>query len=234
MKKAAIIRKRGKPIGQFKKWLVKSGCTYSRTNPDFVVSIGGDGTFLHSERVYPGIPKLLVRESKICHKCDEGVFEKMIQRVKDWKFIVKEEPKLEAIVYSKNKKPKKLIAINDIVVRNLHPTRALRFGLKIANKKIDGELIGDGIVVATPFGSSAYYYSITRKKFENGIGVAFNNVTKRKNPVIVKDTSKVVLNVIRDKGVVGADNNQRVIALNRGDRVEIKKYKHGAKIIRLK
>lgn len=37
-------------------------------------------------------------------------------------------------------------------------------------------LIGDGVLVATPFGSTGYYRSITGGTFSSGLGVAFNNV----------------------------------------------------------
>lgn len=40
------------------------------------------------------------------------------------------------------------------------------------------KVIGDGLLVATPFGSSGYYRSITGGVFEIGVGVAFNNVHK--------------------------------------------------------
>jgi len=43
------------------------------------------------------------------------------------------------------------------------------------------KVIGDGLLVATPFGSSGYYRSISGGVFETGLGVAFNNVHKPAN-----------------------------------------------------
>ena len=39
-------------------------------NPDFIVCYGGDGTVLFSERTIPEVPKLIIKTSRVCRKCD--------------------------------------------------------------------------------------------------------------------------------------------------------------------
>ena len=41
-------------------------------HPEMVICYGGDGTLLFGEREYPGIPKILVRNSKVCFLCVGG------------------------------------------------------------------------------------------------------------------------------------------------------------------
>ena len=58
-----IVSKNQKSKTALKKTLKRIGCDYGERKPDIIVSLGGDGTFLLSERLYPGIPKLLIRDS---------------------------------------------------------------------------------------------------------------------------------------------------------------------------
>jgi len=52
--------------------LLKSlGFEMVKSNPDVIISFGGDGTLLSAEREYPGVPKLPIRNSQFCHKCAE-------------------------------------------------------------------------------------------------------------------------------------------------------------------
>lgn len=41
------------------------GLVYDDRNPDFMITLGGDGTFILAESAFPGLPKLPVRDSLI-------------------------------------------------------------------------------------------------------------------------------------------------------------------------
>ena len=199
--------------------------------PDIVISYGGDGTFFLSERVFPGVPKLLVRHKGKCFKCSYyGLHsENKINDIllnKRYKIITL--IKLEAIT-GKNK----LVGVNDIIIRNKNPNVALRFSLKVDNKTFN-EIIGDGIVIATPMGSTGYFNSITGKHFENGIGIAFNNPIYKLNQIFTKDNAEIELKILREEAVLAADNNKKIINLKENDVVIIRKSKETAKIIKVK
>ncbi|MEM7816858.1 MAG: hypothetical protein QXZ20_03015, partial [Candidatus Aenigmatarchaeota archaeon] len=106
-----------------------------------------------------------------------------------------------------------------------------RFYVKINAKKITNELIGDGIVISTPYGSRGYFKSITRKTFEKGIGIAFNNTTKKMKPMIIDDNSIIEILINRGKGVIAFDNNPRLIRIKDRDVIKIKKSEKKARII---
>ena len=55
---------------QVKKILLKKRFSVIERNPDFILCYGGDGTVLFSERKFPEVPKLVVKRSNICKKCD--------------------------------------------------------------------------------------------------------------------------------------------------------------------
>ena len=193
-------------------------------NPDFVLAYGGDGTLLFAEEVYPSIPKIFVKHESSCRNCRLLNLEKVLNKVASKNYKLKELVKLQA-----NVNGKKIIALNDINV-HYQPPEALRFFVYVNGKRINGEFIGDGVVVSTPFGSSAYFNSITRKKFDKGIGIAFNNITRFQKPKIVSESSKVVVEIARGRGVVVADN-QKPIKIRAGDKIKIRKHNKNTKII---
>lgn len=183
-----------------------------KKNPDAVISFGGDGTLLASERIYPGVPKLPIRDSSICKKCSKHDEKILLKNLLDGKLKLKEYAKLETTVFYK-----KLIALNDFIIRNITPIHAIRF----KTSKTDKLLIGDGIVVSTPFGSTGYFKSITRKTFERGFGLAFNNTTEKIAPIFLKG-SEIKFELIRGKATLSFDNNPDIFTIDEGSELVFK------------
>jgi len=218
MRKVSIIGKNPEKIENLKEILLKKNLVYSEENPDVVIACGGDGTFLISERRFPGIPKILLRDSHTCKQCCDWNIESIIERFNQGKYNIAEIKKLKAIC--EGAETRELIGINDIVIRNTLPTEAIRFKLKINEKEL-GEFIGDGIVISTPYGSGGYFSSITRNKFEKGIGIAFNNLTEHRDFLIVNHKDKIEIEITRGPGVLVADNNRDFIDLEKGSKIMI-------------
>jgi len=214
--------------------LSEYGLKLDKKNPDVVISFGGDGTALYAERVYPGVPRVLIKHSKICEKCKLGThdFSKVLNTLKEKKYKIIEEIKVEGIV--NNNPKKKLIGLNEIGIHHKTPTKTIRLRVKVNEKIIEDEVIGDGLVVATPYGSTAYFHSITRKKFSKGLGIAFNNPKKKRKGLVVKDNSEIEVDILRGLGWMTADNDERIIPIKKDDVVTVKKTKSKARIIEIK
>ena len=90
------------------------------------------------------------------------------------------------------------------------------------------------MVVATPFGSTAYYHSISRKSFDKGIGVAFNNTTKPVKHLVLDEAAVVEVEIVRGQAVLVADNNPHIIDLIEGQTIKIQKAPETAKVISTK
>ena len=228
--KFAVI---GREIEELKKKVREKGFEYDKENPEVVICYGGDGIFLIGERVYPGVPKVLVKGSLISNKGHEIKIEKVLEKFNKKEFTIQEIKKLKA-VYQGAFETRSLVGVNDIVIRNSLPTEALRFKLK--KKNFNKGFIGDGLVIATNYGSSqgAYFYSITRKEFEKGIGIAFNNVTKKQESKIISEKDEIEIKITRGPGVLVADNNRDYINLEKGDKIKIFQTNEIAKRLILK
>ena len=195
---------------------------------EWVVSYGGDGTYMQAEHAFPGIPKLLIKASRICKLCTDGAPEDIMSRIRAGSFRIEEHMKLE--VTAKNKK---IIAVNDIVIHNADPRHGIRYQIKAGGKDLGADVIGDGVVVATPMGSTGYYRSITDSLFEVGIGLAFNNSTEQSDHVVLKEDAEIHVTITRGPAVVFADNQEYSISLEAGDEIIIRKSAEIARLVKV-
>lgn len=194
--------------------------------PNVIISYGGDGTLLSAERKFPGIPKLPIRDSKVCKKCSNHTTEVLLEALGQGKINFQEFPKLEAKSGSED-----ILAINDIVVRNTTPMHALRFRMFKNSEAVKPDvIIGDGVVATTPFGSSGYYASVTRTTITRGFALAFSNTTQKIEPLKFQSGDEIKLAVVRGPGSLSSDNNPRIITLREGDEVKIFPSRHNARI----
>ena len=192
------------------------------TTPDVVVTYGGDGTLLGAERDWPGIPKLPLKNSDHCHLCYDVSNEQLLKMFVENKLKTVEYFKLEAVVGDK-----KVIALNDIIIAHKFPNNAIRFNyLK--------NYIGDGLVIATPFGSTGYFYSVTKTAFTTGIGVAFNNIHNADiREKIIDENEEIKVKILRGPAVLAADNDPNLVDLTPSAEIIIKKSTQTAKILTL-
>ncbi len=179
---------------------------------EVVITYGGDGTLLSAESTFPSVPKLALRDNSICIKCANHKDENVLKKLKENKLKLTEINKLEA-----SYKGKKILAINDFVIRNSLQMHAIRFKVNASNKLI----IGDGIVVATSFGSSGYFKSITRKTFTKGFGLAFNNTTGPIKPIYFSQGT-IKITIVRGPATLTFDNSPDTLELTGGSKITFK------------
>lgn len=203
--------------------LVKSlGFELTHTNPEIIISYGGDGTLLSAEREFPSTPKLPLRNSRVCNKCSAHENEVMLKKLLGGKLRLKEYKKIETTILYKN-----FYALNDFVIRNSDPTHSIRFKTSATGERL---LIGDGTVFATPFGSTGYFKSITDKTFNKGFGLAFNNTTEQASPKILKGMDEVKFTLVRGKSTLSFDNSPDIFVIDEGSELIFKLSNQIAKI----
>ena len=216
----------GRNANSVKPLVAMAGFEITDKDPDFVISYGGDGTHMMAEHTYPGIPKILLKDSLICKKCSPLTNEQVLKKVIDGKYQIENLMKLEVSALGKT-----LVAMNDVILHNKDSRHAIRYNIAINEKSLGKEVIGDGVIVATPFGSTAYYRSITDSYFEVGIGVAFNNSTEQSDHVVLKEDSTITIMIARGDAVVYADNQEDEIIVSEKSEITIRKSNEIARIV---
>ena len=213
---------------EIERCLTANGFNIVNSDPDFVICYGGDGTILLAERKFPQIPKLIIKKSRICRRYDYlfNDLEELIIKIRDQDYIMVEEIKLE-VEYENTK----LIGLNEVQVHSRLPIYAVRFSIKFDGELFE-DLIGDGVVVATPFGSTGYYKSTGGRKFERGIGISFNNLhNKALESVVVSEDTMVTVELNRGPALIVADNDENILELKEQDAIAIRRSRSVANFI---
>ena len=235
MKKIHVLGKTPEVVENLKKEIGNEGFCVCEENPDLVVSFGGDGMFLIAERIFPGVPKLLIRDSDVGNNCHDVELISALRKFCGGDFEIKETRKLKAVQRGRFE-VRELVGVNDIVIRNSLPTEAIRFRFRVDEGDWSNVLIGDGLVVSTPFGSTkgAYFYSIEQKSFNEGIGVAFNNVTEKKEALFLGEKDSLEIEIVRGVGVLVSDNNRDFVNLEQDDKIKLSLIDNVARRVVLK
>lgn len=218
------------PSKKIKKLFLRNSFVVTAYKPDIVVSYGGHGTFLSAERNYPEVPKLVVRVDKkiLNFEILEKELEEVVPKIKKGYYKIISFPKVET-----NFRKKNLVGVNEIQVRNKNLTQAIRFDVFVGRRKFEN-IIGDGIIVATPIGAYGYYRSAGGKLFKNGIGLCFNNCSNSKiKSYIVKGGEKIILKLNRGEAQVAADNNPLILNAKEGESIQIFKSQKKTNIIKV-
>jgi len=194
----------------------EAGLEIVDSDADACLCYGGDGTLLGAERDFPGIPKVPIRPFDLTETLRLGNLQESLARVAKGTCSRMSLPKLEAIFDGE-----RFSALNDIVLKNSIATSAVRIRVEIDGVEHFGVIVGDGLVAATPFGSSAYYRAITNSVIHVGMGLAFNNSTEPVNHLVLSEFSQVRVTILRGPAILAADNNPRIAQLHERDVVEI-------------
>jgi NAD+ kinase len=126
---------------------------------EMIITIGGDGTLLRGVRlaVALDIPILGINTGRLGFLTEietTGDIVQQVQRVLRGEFTIEERVALQASVNGVGAH----FALNDVVVRRGAQARMAPFGLSLDGERI-AHIPSDGIVVATPTGSTAYFLS---------------------------------------------------------------------------
>ena len=128
---------------------------------DLVIVFGGDGTLLRAAEAVgrSGVPLLGINFGHLgfLSELERSELDDGLKRLLDNGFIVEERLVLEAEVDHGNR-VETLRALNDVIVAKVATGRAVRLGVTIGGERLIS-WAADGVIVATPTGSTAYSFS---------------------------------------------------------------------------
>ncbi len=122
---------------------------------DFAIVVGGDGTFLKASRYFSifEIPVLGFNMGHLGYlaQAKPNDINNVIEKLKNNQFSIQKRLMLKASASN-------LCALNDIVIKGQNLARTSTLDLYINNKKLCS-YVSDGLIIATPTGSTAYSLS---------------------------------------------------------------------------
>ncbi len=188
-------------------------------NPDLVISYGGDGALLGAERVWPGVPKCPIRDVRRNPKCPKHGEEQVLT------MLVRGELRTSRLMRLCAEAPDgtQLYAINDVAIAKQNLASAVRTRIWLNDELFQSQNVGDGLLLATPFGSTGYYQSITRGCFRTGIGLAFNNPMNWQDYIVVPEDTVVGVDILRGPALLLVDNDPARVCLKDGDRLTVRR-----------
>lgn len=129
---------------------------------DLIISLGGDGTFLKTARTayLANIPILGINLGALGFLTDieKGEIDKSVESIFNNNYIIEERMMLSSKIYKGGKLFAQDVAINDVVISRGGIPRILHLSIFIDDNLCE-MFPCDGIVVATPTGSTAYSLS---------------------------------------------------------------------------
>jgi len=197
---------------------------------DFIVTVGGDGTILRTIRKYKDTPVLPVNMGT--HGYLTEINPEDYLKIPDilQKHKIEERSKLSVI-----KNGKKIgEVLNEVIMRAKEPTKVANFLLRYDNS--EETITGDGVIVATPTGSTAYSLSaggpVVHIKTKAIVITPLASLNRKNLPKIIPDTFEVkIKNLGRDSYLVMDGENFGIMKVN--EEVVIKKSDNKAKFVRI-
>ncbi len=145
-------------LPQLRRWLARRGARVvgpsEISQAGAVVALGGDGTLLAAARraASLGLPVLGVNVGRLgfLTATDAGRVLPLLDRLLKNRLAATDRMMLRL-----EGPPRSRLALNDVVVHGLRPGRVVRLSVRVDGTLL-GTFVGDGLIVSTPTGSTAY------------------------------------------------------------------------------
>jgi NAD+ kinase len=129
---------------------------------DVVCVLGGDGTFLRSAQAIgdSGVPALGVNLGRVgfLAKVETDDLERALGQVVDGDFTVEDRFRIAATVIRGDGTRETRACLNEVVMARGHRVRMIQVTVEVSGSHL-ATYVADGVVVATPTGSTAYSFS---------------------------------------------------------------------------
>lgn len=203
---------------------------------DLVVAVGGDGTILKFARRFleSGAPILGVKGGTVGF-LTEGRTDRIAGWLKEGHYQIQKRMRIEASIFREDEPVRRLNALNEIVVHGAGYSRMVVLHIEIDGKKLH-ERSADGMIVATPTGSTAYSLSaggpLLEPTIEAMVLTPLNPHTLSFRPVVIDAEQTVSIRVSsgRTATLVTVDG-QRGSRLDKGEQLRIVRSPHYTRLM---
>lgn len=210
--------------------VAEGACPPVDADTDFAVTLGGDGTLLYGARLLAGmnVPILAVNlgEFGFLTEVSRAEWSDALEQYLEGRLGLSRRIMLDAAVQRRGAVVGRFSGLNDAVVRGGESPRLIRVRLHLSGTYV-ARYRADGLIVATPTGSSAYSMSaggpILHPEMEAFVLTPICAFTLSSRPIVVPGRERLEIEVERQQrtGVALVIDGQRALDLEPEDRVLI-------------
>lgn len=197
---------------------------------DLVCSLGGDGTFLRTARALggSGVPALGVNLGRVgfLAKVDADGLERALDQVAGGEYRVEDRLRVGARLMREGEPDDEHPCLNEVVVGRAARVRMIQVEVEISGSHL-ATYVADGVVVATPTGSTAYSFSAGGSVLDPGLrNVIITPVAAYLSPLhsVVAGEDQVVRLTLRQAtgGALVSFDGQWDVPMQVGETVEVR------------
>ncbi len=205
---------------------------------DLGLVVGGDGTMLGIGRklASSGVPLIGINHGRLGFMTDIpfGSFETVLPPMLRGEYEEESRQLMRARVLRQGECVFDTLAMNDVVVH-----RGNTSGMVELRVEVDGHFVAnqraDGLIVATPTGSTAYSLSaggpILHPSIPGWVMAPIAPHTLSNRPVVLSSASEVAIEIASDREAIANFDMQSLAALQQGDRIIVSRSEHSVRFL---
>lgn len=211
----------------------------SNFTADIALSIGGDGTFLRTARsvVLKNIPILGINTGTLGFLADVGVseFEKVAEDLFSSRYTIESRTLLQ-VSTSEKVKIACPYALNEVAILKAESSSMIRMTAEVNGAPLT-TYMGDGLLISTPTGSTAYNLSVGGPILEPSSRsfalspIAAHSITMR--PIVMNDTCEIKITTTCRSKNYRLSIDGKSVTLPEGSSIELKKSPYTVKMIKI-
>lgn len=205
---------------------------------DLGLVVGGDGTMLGIGRQMAayGVPLIGINQGRLGFITDVPYdsFATSLSRMLQGEYVEDHRSLMNARVMRDGHCVYKATAMNDVVVN-----RGATSGMVELRVEVDGHFVAnqraDGLIIATPTGSTAYSLSsggpLLHPSIPGWVLVPIAPHTLSNRPIVIANTSHIAIELVAGRDASASFDMQSLASLMHGDRIEVTRSNHHVRFL---
>jgi NAD+ kinase len=209
---------------------------------DALITLGGDGTLLRGARILQGqpVPVLGVNFGKVgfLTSCTRADLDAALTRLASGDYVTSRRFTLASEIVPADGVPLRLPdALNDVAVHKGGVARLIRLNVRVDGVEV-GAYSADGLIIATPTGSTAYSLSaggpIIAPEVEALVITPICAHTLAVRPLVIPSSAEISLLPIPDwaEDLLVSVDGQEAMTIGPGDRIDLRRSGHEVHLVR--
>lgn len=215
--------------------------TQEMRSSDLLITFGGDGTILHLAKLAAlhKLPVLGINMGSLGFIAElEATELDALQRLKNWDFQIESRMMLDVTVQRDGKQIYQNLGLNDAVIREGPISHVIHLRIESDGHHL-ADISGDGVIIATPTGSTAYSLSaggpVMEPITQAMVVCPICTHNMRFSSYVLSPEHQLNIEMMRNgrKPVYLFVDESRAFALKAEDQVCVRKSKYVTKLVRL-